>query len=258
LLVVLAFFFRSGGPDGIVQLRPHWWGILGLIGWAYLVAAATYLLAGDRPAVYVGAVGLLYCVYLAHEAGQVRALVALEPFVNVGRMLGSHAALAVSGTLLGLLLVRERRDAGSARRVFWRALGLAAAFGCAGVLLHSLHHLHPAFFINKVRATAPWCLASAALTTLAWLLLFLLADVKRWRRWPSTLFVAGENALVAYLLAPFVLSVFELLTPIFGGENPYARLGAGVIPGLIRSAIFALAIVWLTGALKRAGIRMHL
>ena len=41
LLVLLALLYRSetGGT-----LRPHWWGILGLIGWAYLVTGSIYLL----------------------------------------------------------------------------------------------------------------------------------------------------------------------------------------------------------------------
>ena len=36
----------SRDPSGLLQLRPSWWGILGLIGWAYFVAAAAYLAAG--------------------------------------------------------------------------------------------------------------------------------------------------------------------------------------------------------------------
>jgi hypothetical protein len=222
------------------------------------VASGTYLLAGDRPGVYVGVIALLYCVHLAHEAGQLRAFVALEPIVNVGRMLGSHAALAVSGTLLSLLLIHQRRAAASPSGFLWHALTLAAAFGLAGMLLHTLHGLHPAFFISKVRATAPWCLVSSAITALVWALLFLLVDVKGSRRSPRMLFVAGENALVAYLLAPFFLSLFELVTPLFGGVNPYRLLGSDTILGLLRSAAFAWFIVWTTGVMRRAGVRMHL
>ena len=49
--------------------RTGW--VLGLIGWAYLVAAAADPLAGERPAVLVGLVGLLYCLHLTDAAGQV-------------------------------------------------------------------------------------------------------------------------------------------------------------------------------------------
>ena len=33
-LIVLAFLYR-GGEDGSGTMQPRWWGILGLIGWAY-------------------------------------------------------------------------------------------------------------------------------------------------------------------------------------------------------------------------------
>src|SRR5690606_29436298 len=38
VLVWLAIIYR-GGKDGEVRFEPHWWGILGLIGWAYLAGA---------------------------------------------------------------------------------------------------------------------------------------------------------------------------------------------------------------------------
>jgi hypothetical protein len=65
LIVVSALLYRGGEASGLVQIRPHWWGILGLIGWSYLVAAGLYLLVGERPGVLAGFVSLLYCLYLA-------------------------------------------------------------------------------------------------------------------------------------------------------------------------------------------------
>ena len=52
---------------------------------------------------------------------------------------------------------------------------LAAAFGAAGLLLHTLHGLHSAFTISKIHATLPWGLLSAALTTAAWAAVFVIA-----------------------------------------------------------------------------------
>jgi hypothetical protein len=47
-LVALAFLYRSGDASGLMQMRPHWWGILGLIGWAYLIAAGAFWMASGR------------------------------------------------------------------------------------------------------------------------------------------------------------------------------------------------------------------
>src|SRR5512133_1081614 len=48
ILVALAFFFK-GGKEGRGHMSPQWWGILGLIGWTYLVSAPIYLFARKSP-----------------------------------------------------------------------------------------------------------------------------------------------------------------------------------------------------------------
>jgi predicted acyltransferase len=258
LLVALVLVYRGEGGSGLIQIRPQWWGILGLIGWAYLVTASLYLLAGERPAILAGGIALLYCLYLADEAGQAGGLVALRPFVNVGRDLGSHAAVTVSGALLGVMLARHRREGGRPASFMWSALGYAAALGSAGVLLHALAPIHPAFGINKVMATAPWCLISSALTCAAWVGVYAVADVYGFRRWPRAIGVAGENALLAYFAAPLLLSAFALTAALLGTANLYEKVATPVWLGLLRSAAFAWLVVALCGLARRAGTRLQL
>src|SRR6185312_524473 len=47
ILVVMAAVYKGNSPHGIIWMKPHWWGILGLIGWAYF-ACATITLFADR------------------------------------------------------------------------------------------------------------------------------------------------------------------------------------------------------------------
>jgi heparan-alpha-glucosaminide N-acetyltransferase len=258
LLVALVFLYRSRDASGLVQIRPHWWGILGLIGWSYLVAASLYVLARDRPALLLGAVALLYCIYLAEEAGQARGLVALAPYLRLGRAVASHAAIAVSGTLLGVMLLRHRREDAPARTLVVSAVGYAAGLAAAGALLHTLHGLHRAFWVSKVLATPSWGLLSSAITAAAWTAVFALTDLMGWRRWPRVLSIAGENALVCYLMAPFLLALFALSTPLLGGVNLYAKLGENTAIGFVRSMVFAWIVVRLCGLLRDAGVRMQI
>jgi len=238
-------------------MRPYWWGILGLIAWAYLVAAALYLVAGDRPAILVGAVALLYLVALADEAGALGALSGIRPFVSVGSMLGAHGALVLSGAVLTVALVRHRDQALPAARFIAPALGFALACAAAGLLVHALHGVHPVFEISKIRATVAWCLLSAACTVAAWTPAYASADVAGHRRWPRAIVMAGENALLIYLLAPFLLSVFDLIA--WGtGRNPYEALGGSLVAGTLRSVVFAWAIVRLSGWMRARGLRLQL
>jgi heparan-alpha-glucosaminide N-acetyltransferase len=258
LLLGLVFLYRSRDATGLIQIRPHWWGILGLIGWSYLAAAGAYVLTRDKPAVLLGGVALLYCVYLADEAGRAGWLVALPPSLRVGRIMASHSAVALSGTLLGVLLLRHRQCGEAACRLVGRALAYAAGLAAAGLLLHTLHGLHPAFWVNKVLATPPWCLLSSAITAAVWVGIFVLTDVKGWRRWPKAVSIAGENALLCYLMAPFLLSLFALSAPLMGDTNLYQKLGESTAIGLLRSTVFAWALVRLCGLLRDAGVRMQI
>ena len=257
MLVVLVLLFRRDGFSGLVQIRPEWWGILGLIGWAYLVAGLLYLLAGDRPAILVGATALLYCVFMADEAGHVALFAPINALVDVGTMLAAHSAVTLSGVVLGVMLVRHRASGEPARRLILATLGYAAGLAVAGLLLHTLNGVHPAFRINKIGATAPWCLLSSAWTAAAWVVVFWLADVRGWRGWPRAITMAGENALLAYLLPAALLSLFELGARAFGHDF-YGALGGSLAVGTVRSIVFAWVVVQLCGLMRARGIRMQL
>jgi heparan-alpha-glucosaminide N-acetyltransferase len=256
LLVFVALAYRGVDATGWIQLRPYWWGILGLIGWAYLGVATLYLMVGDRPAVLTGLIGLYGCVALADAAGGFGWPAIPGPIV--GPILGTHGATVLAGTLLGVLLRRHLGEGGPAWRFALQVLGYAAALGAAGLLLHTLHDLHPAFRVSKIHATVPWGLLCSALTCAAWVLVFVLVDVLAFRRWPRSFAIAGENPLVAYLMAPFLLSLFALSAPLFGGRDFYAALGETTGIGLVRSAVFAWLVVRLSGLLRSTGVRIQL
>jgi predicted acyltransferase len=184
-------------------------------------------------------------------------LAAARPWLKVGSMLGSHGAVVLAGTVLGLLARRHARAAALPGRLAGRALAFAAALAAGGFLLHELRALHPAFRISKGLATPPWCLFSSAIAAAAWAAVHWIADVRGFRRWPMAVAMAGENALVAYLLAPFLLALFALSAGLLG-KDLYGALGGNVWTGTLRSALFAWAVVRLCGFLRGRGVRMQL
>jgi predicted acyltransferase len=257
-LIVLAFLYRSTEVSGIIQVRPQWWGILGLIGWAYLAASTVYLLAGDRPGVLLGVAALLYALYFADALAIVPGLAAVRRYFHLGSVVGSHGALVLTGTVLSAWLARHRERGEPTGTFLWRAATYGAVLAGAGLVLHEFRDVHQAFWINKPMATPAWCLISAAWTVAAWAALFFVADVKNWRRWPSVVTIAGENALLTYLLAPLALSLLALSAAATGGVNLYAALGGTLVVGTVRSIAFAWVIVRLCGWLRTHGVRVQI
>ena len=253
-LVGLAFLFRSTEAAGIIQLRPRWWGILGLIGWAYLVASLVYLATGNRPLRLVIATCLLYGLFFADAFG----LIGQVPSLDVGSTLGSHAALVVSGAVITALMARNRERGGAPAAFGWYAIGYGALLIAAGWIVHQFRDLDHAFWISKSHATPAWCLISGGITCIAWAILYELVDVKGWRRWPAVMTTAGQMALLAYLLAPLLLSVFAMSAALTGGVNVYGALGDHLAIGTIRSALLAWLVVWLCERMRAIGIEPRL
>ncbi|MES1225889.1 MAG: DUF5009 domain-containing protein, partial [Bacteroidota bacterium] len=56
VLITLAWVYRGESHSDVPgRFAPHWWGILGLIGWAYLVSAIVYTLSANKFSVVITA-----------------------------------------------------------------------------------------------------------------------------------------------------------------------------------------------------------
>jgi predicted acyltransferase len=279
LVALLAIFRKPAGPAelpllGVVEgwswLRIGWWGILGLIGWAYLTVASLTLILGKRREWLMGALGVLMALHLAMNHGGPFAKVegkpwlgsarpavetlragfgSLEKFVSVGNATGSLAAIAMAGCLLGSILRRDSDVSTHRARLGWAgtfAMGLFAA----GLTTDTFEG------INKNSATPAWCFFSAALACLAWITLYLLMDVAGFRKWSILIRPAGANPLVAYFLHPIAVGTVILLglggTVLAYQDSPDWRVAVG---GSLGMAGFVCAT---TGLLGWLGLRVKL
>jgi len=257
-LVALAFLYRSADVTGAIQVRPHWWGILGLIGWAYLMSAGAFLLIGARPGRLLAVAAALYGLFFLDQTGVVPWLVSFQDVLSVGEVLGSHAALVVTGTVLVTWFVQARDHGMALPQASLRSVLYGAALIAAGLALHQFKDVSQIFWISKIMATPAWCLISGGLTAIVWAVLLLFVDQAGWRRWPPVVTIAGEQALLIYLIAPLLGSLLALSAPVFGGENPYAKLGGDLLRGTARSIVFAWVVVRLAGWLRTRGLRLRL
>jgi heparan-alpha-glucosaminide N-acetyltransferase len=253
LLLAMAFLYRGEGPRSWMELRPQWWGIIGLIGWGNLVASYVYLVAKNQLSGLIGAIALLCCLSLADSNGFLPKWWLFQ-YVDVASALASHPAIVVAGVVAGVVLSPQSMISSPRDRMRWLLI-YGAGLALAGHLLHSLHALHPMFFINKIGATIPWGLWCSAITVWAWCLVYGIVDIRGWRRGVFLVAPAGENSLFAYILVPILYALFDLWELVFKSPLSYWSLSDHLTTGILRSFVLACAVVAITGGLRRVGIQ---
>ncbi len=243
LLLWLALTYRAG-PDGKEHLTPQWWGILGLIGWAYLYASLCHTLARGRLLPLLGALAACVALYcLSH--GRAEALSPLAQLLASQAENAIHTAIALAGVCTSLLFFERLAGNAGARRY-----ALAAAL--ALVLAGAAWLLRPYFGVSKIHATPSWALYSAAICVLLFGLLYWLIDLRQVRGWTGFFRPAAANPLLAYII-PYV--VYALLQYLHVGLPD--ALNAG-LPGLLWSLAYAVAVLYLVRGLNRLQIRLQL
>jgi heparan-alpha-glucosaminide N-acetyltransferase len=228
------------------HLNMSWYGILGLIGWAYLAAAILFLVFRTRRTALLGCVALMTCFFAADKNGFFDNFWPAR-FVDFGETLGSQAAITVAGLLLATILVTPDMAALKSRVKF--TLLFVAGFAAAALLLT------PLYGISKNDATPAWCLWSCAVTATLWLGFYFFCDVKPVKVIATPFAIAGQNVLLAYLISEMQESVFDLLHL----GDWYDGLAQGSLAAAIaRSVGCAIVILLLTAGLNRIGFRLKL
>jgi len=242
LLLVLAFIFRA--PDGVTGMRPHWWGILGLIGWAYLFACIIYQLLRAQIILLIAAIVCCTAFYIA----------AKQPIVHNNdyfRWMSSqagnaaHTSIVLCGIVLSRIFFGNTITTTNTR--FMHASLFCAALLVAGFILR------PYYKISKIYATPTWCLYSAAACTVIFSLLYLSIDIKHKSRWTQFFRPAATNPLLTYII-PGILFSFLSLFKIVLLPKQY-RYG---ITGILWSLFFAVAVMYIAKGLNKLRIRMQL
>jgi heparan-alpha-glucosaminide N-acetyltransferase len=259
-LIALLFLYRSEDQTGLIQMRPDWWGILGLIGWAYFIACIFYIPFRKNQLALLGTVVFLFCFYLAVNAGMLNNYSFIKivwPKMYIGYTLGSHPAIVLLGVILGTKLHDNIEIPNHADILKW-AFGFSIFLFITGLFLHQLNEIDQIFIISKNLATIPWCLLSSTFTIWIWMIVYWLADMKGRNSWFKIIEPAGTNPLFAYILAPFVVELFALTALAFNGFDIYSWFGESFITGLLRAVFIAFSMTWLAGYLSKKGLQLKL
>lgn len=244
-LLILAIIFRSGPSDDPGWMITGWWGILGLIGWGYLVASLVYLAFRDSVAGTALTVIFFLTVNILDQKGLLEFLDPLRPALGI--IIQANVPLIVlTGMLAGILLRRMKGKDHQQIILLFVTLGLVSL--AAGFFLRKW------FIISKILATPSWGMICNGISFILFAAVYWLAEVRGSTGWAGFIRPAGKHSLTTYL-APDILyhaiwiSSFPVLIYKQSSEPVVVILG---------SLAWALLMAGLTALLAKAGIRLKL
>jgi predicted acyltransferase len=244
LLIVVCIIYKSSDP-GHPWLHLTWWGILGLIGWAYLVCAFIYHYSNG--ALWVQAAAWLFFMFfnIDYHFGLLNFLAPIQKYVWISGN-GAMQAFTMAGIFVSVLYIRLTQN--GELKMLWVAMFLIA------IILFNMGFIVRYFSggISKARDTPSWVLICTGISLIVYAIFVFVVDTCKKYHWFKVIEPAGTNTFTCYLL-PY------LFYPMYQMSNfnypEYFDQGTG---GLIRSLLFALAIVWLAGLLQKINIRLKI
>jgi len=245
IFIFLVFRFRSGEAENSGSLITGWWGILGLIGWGYIVSAFTYLLFRDSTWKTFIVVLFFFALNILSELRLLNFLNPVKPYLGV--LIGGNTPFIVLTGLLAGLILKKLLASGN-KNIIPVFLALGVFCLVSGFILRHW------FIISKSKATPSWGMICSGISFLLFILIYYVVDVKGKKAWATFLKPAGEHSLTTYL-APSLLYHLIWMTnlPILiykQSPSPWIVVGGSII--------WALAMAGLTALLVRFNIRLKL
>ena len=238
ILGFLAYKFRGG--EEAEMMKPHWWGILGLIGWTYLTCAILYLYLYKNTTLLIVVWAFFNLLSIAGHAGWLKLVWPNGPNDWIlGN--GAFAAFTFTGILATVLLERFY-TAQRKVRLTYIYIGIGVLMLIIGFFLRKF------FIISKIYATPTWVFICCGIAFITYALIYWLTDLQHKSHWFNIIKPAGTSTLTCYLI-PYIVYSFPIALPV--------SLTFG-ITGLIKSMVFALVIIGITALLGKIGIKLKI
>jgi len=244
ILVIMALLYQGGTSEDPVWMKFHWWGILGLIGWAYLVGSFVFLAFRNKIEAHLLVFFFLVFFNAAGELGWLRPISAIRPFLwFLGD--GSTSSLVMAGIIISLYY--SKLMATGRQTAYWLLLG-----GFTLVMLLFGLLTRPMWGIHKIGASPSWVTICIGLSVIVFGGLIWLVDVRGKKDWFTIIKPAGTSTLTGYLLPYIYYPVYSLI-----GISLPLLFRTGIV-GIVKSMLFALLIILITGFLEKRKIRLRL
>ncbi|MCI0523243.1 MAG: DUF5009 domain-containing protein [Bacteroidales bacterium] len=244
-LIFLVIIFRSGPADDPGWLITGWWGILGLIGWGYLVGAFTWLLLRDSILKLLLVTLFFFLLNILSGLHLLGFLDPVKPALGI-LLEGNVPFIVLTGVLAGVMLRKQTSSESGRIIILFTVIGILSIM--TGFILRNW------FIISKIYATPSWGMICNGISFLVFIMIYWLADIRNMRNWAAFVRPAGQYSLTTYL-APDILyhAIWMSGMPIL-----IYKQSAEPLVAVIGSIIWALLMVGVTALLARINIKLKL
>jgi predicted acyltransferase len=243
ILILLSVIYR-GGENGNIRFETHWWGILGLIGWAYLASALITVFAKNNGYILLAGWIFFCALSILNKTNLIPDSIFLDYLPGTIKG-GTLVALSMGGVLSSFVFRHYVQKITN--------LKLSLVFILASIGLIALSLLtRPNWGLSKLGATPAWLFLCSALTLLFFTLLYWIVDVWKKSYYFNFIKAAGTDTLLCYLIPYFFYGIYEL-----SGFHLPELITSGWI-GLLKSLLFALLCVFITKKLNNSGVRLKI
>ena len=244
-VILLFLLITSRSPEGRT-FYPYWWGILGLIGWAYLFCALVYALSkDDTPKIITWVLLFVICLCCTETAPY--SFLQGHPILSMSRPnivdlilstlhIGNASShlLVMSGVIFSSLYLKKTETFS-----FSKKAATTLVLGVVCIMLAFV--FHQLFITSKIIGTLPWIFYTLGIDLILYVVLdWLVAKGKS--GWLSCLKPAGTATLTCYIV-PYLL--YPLISMSAGWEWSQAIPEPfGIFKCIFFSAV-CIAITWL-------------
>jgi heparan-alpha-glucosaminide N-acetyltransferase len=242
VLIVLAIIYKGENGE---HITPRWWGILGLIGWAYLYSCIFYQLFRGNKYLLILMVAVCIAFYAIGKMPVVENS-GWTHWISAQGGNAAHTSIVLCGIVLSLIFFNKTKAVPDRMR-FLHALAFTVLLLIAG------YFLRPWFKISKIYATPTWCLYSAVICTLLFTFLYWLIDKKKIKGWTNFFKPAASNPLLTYIIPDIIYYLTALIGIVL--VPYYFRHGWA---GILWSALFAVAVMGIAMLLNKMKLKLQL
>ena len=240
ILIVMAFLFKGEGRHGHLHgMRPSWWGILGIIGWSYLVCAGLFLIFKGKIWPMIAVLAAFLAVNILEHGFHI--------FLHLPEINDcSSTVLVAAGVVISLWYAKWTTN-GIDKRL-WLSFFIVGVLAIAAGLL-----IRPySGGISKIRSTPAWVLICTGISILMFEVMIYLVDLKGKKNWFRLIWPAGTSTLTCYLIPYLMVGLFSLI------DFNYPHFMNHGIGGFFRSWLVGFVVIMIGGFLEKRRLKLKI